>query len=409
MSNTTISSQIQRDNLGPIDNYLFGTDPDSDFSLFSYNVSRVAPFSKNTGIVTFIEHVDFGNVVTANMPYLGDLLNTVYLQITLPILSIPTGSTYVSWTNAIGFAMIDYVEILIGDFVVSSQSGELMEILDYLSTDINKQDSRNTCTGRFDNVFVMRKNAEKVQDIYVPFQFWFNKKLNASIPMTALSRHQVKIRIKFKKFQECVSYDGNIEPDLKNMIKGRLLADYYNITKEEKENLKTDKQVYLIEQFKISSHNIQPNFGAARYLLNLENSIRELIIVARENESVDNNDYFNYGLRSNTRQGEEFVKTLQLYMNGQSRFEKINESYWRLVTPQRHHTYSGSRNIYSIPFAESPDIIQPTGSANFTMYDNVELGITFTENVPLSHINVFGISYNILTIHQGKSQLKFLS
>jgi hypothetical protein len=409
MSNTTISSQIQRDNLGPIDNYLFGTDPESDYSLFSYDVSRVAPFSKNTGIVTFTESADFGKVVTASLPYLGDLLNTIFLHITLPILSIPTGSTYVSWTNAIGFAMIDYVEILIGDFVVSRQSGELMEILDYLSTDSSKRDSRYISTGRFDNINVIKTNAEKVKDIYVPFQFWFNKKQSASIPMTALSRHQVKIRIKFKKFQECVSYDGNTEPDFKGMIESRLLADYYNITKEEKENLKTEKLVYLIEQYQISSHNIQPNLGATRYLLNIENSIRELIIVARENESVDNNDIFNYGLRSTARQGEEFFKTLQLYMNGQSRFEKINESYWRLVTPQRHHTYSGNRNIYCIPFAENPDKIQPTGSANFTMYDNVELGVTFTENVPLSHINVFGISYNILTIHEGKSQMKFLS
>jgi hypothetical protein len=409
MTNSTISATMQIENLGPMDNYLFGKDPETDYSLFTYSASRIAPFSKNIVPINFTESVNFGKILTATFPYVGDLVNSVNLHIRLPPLDIPTGSSYVSWTNAVGYAMIEYVEILLGEFVISRQTGELMEILDYMSTPESKRKSKDAATGRVDAINVLPKSAETSQDIYVPLQFWFNKKLNSSIPITALSSHQLKIRIKIRNFQECVAYDGNIEPVEKNMEHCFLLADYYLLTREEKENFKSEELVYLIEEYQTDIHNISSNSVSNRYTLNIDRAIKELIIIFRDNESEANNDWFNYGLRDPLRQGLEFIKSLEMYMNGKTRFEKISESYYRLVTPQKYHTFAGNRNIYSIPFAERPEIDQPTGSINLTMYSNSELGIDYSPNIPESKMFIFGISYNVLVIKDGLAQVKFLS
>jgi len=409
MTSSTTSAALQLNNLGPMDNYLFGKDPDLDHSLFTYNVSRIAPFSKNIVSVDFTDTIDFGKILTATMPYKGDLINTIYLHIKLPKLDIPTGSTFVAWTNAIGYSIIEYIEILVGEFVISHQTGDLMEILDYMTTPDDKKLAKNSSVGRYDNVNVLPLNSIDQKDIYIPLQFWFNKKLSTSIPITALYHNQIKIRVKLRKFQECVSYDGTVEPDVKNIIECRLLADYYMISKEEKDNYINEELIYLVEQFQDVSFNIQSNSVANRHTLNIDKSIKELILVLRETESEENNDWFNYGLRNTNRPGQEFIKTIELYMNGLPRFEKINESYYRLITPQKNHTYAGNRNIYSIPFAEIPEINQPTGSVNFSLYSNVELALEYVQNVPECKLHVYGISYNILRIKDGKAKLEFLS
>ena len=403
----TTSAALQVENLGPIDNYFFGTGQ-QDYSLFTYNTHRITPFSKNTVPVYFTDIVDFGKIVTASFPYSGDLINYVVLYFTLPQLDmsdIPAGSTYLNWTNAIGYSMIEYVEVLLGEFVISRQTGELMEILDYLSTPESKKTGKDMGTGRHLNI----NTSTGTQEIYVPLQFWFNKKLNASLPICALNNHSLKIRVKIRDFQECVTYDGNVPPQVKSITTCNFLADYYMLSETERLEFKNEEFVFIIEEYQLDVKNISANLLSSKYTLNIDRSIKELIIIAREIESVNNNDLFNYGIRDINRQGLELIKNIGLNLNGKTRFEKISESYYRLVTPQKYHTYSGNRNIYCIPFAETPEVNQPTGSINLSMYSNIELVIDYTPNVPESQMLVFGITNNILRIKNGMAQLEFLS
>lgn len=392
---------------GPIDNYLFGDNPDTDSSIFALNSSKISPFAKNVVKVNFDDTIDYGKIVMAKLPLVGDLVNSINLHIKLPTLKIPPGSTFVAWTNSIGYVLIDYVQVLIGGFVVSHQTGESMELLDYLSTDGSKKGAKAIATGRYDNINVLSQNATKPQDLYIPLQFWFNKKLGSSLPIVALSKHQVQLVVKFNDFSKCVSYDGPLEPTVVPLEETYFVADYYLLSPVEKSHYKDESLTYLIEEFPSQHYNINQGLVAKKLNINMAKSIKELLVVFREKESVKNNDFFNYGLRS--KQGQEFVKTIQLLMNGIPRFEKMSESYLRLVTPQKHHTFSGNRNIYVIPFSEVPESNQPTGSINFTLYDNIELNLELVEDLPNSEVIVYGIAYNVLEIKNGIAHVKFLS
>lgn len=89
----------------------------------------------------------FGQKVTATISRNGDLINCVYLQVTLPALSVnsvysPTATTpaaTVAWTNSLGHALIKYVDIEIGGQRIDRHYGMWLELWDELTQTAEKQ------------------------------------------------------------------------------------------------------------------------------------------------------------------------------------------------------------------------------------------------------------------------------
>ena len=75
-------------------------------------------------------------------------------------------------------------------------------------------------------------------DLYIPFLFFFNKSYGLSLPLIALQKMNVKIDIKFKKYNELINYqsslttdDWEIEPNIKKV---NLIIDYIFLDTKEK-------------------------------------------------------------------------------------------------------------------------------------------------------------------------------
>lgn len=406
MSNSTISAAMQLSVRGPMDEYLSG---DPQVSLFDYSYKRIAPYSKNTATIPFKEKSNFGKLLTATLPRSGDVINGMHLYVRLPPLSLTQGSTFTGWTNTIGYAIIDYIEIVIGETIIDKQTGKSLEVMDYITTEASKRDSRFKCVGRYDNVNVLVQNALGYQDLYIPLQFWFNKKRNLVLPLTSLHHSNVKIRVKLNSFESCVIYDGVIEPEEMPLMDASLIADYYMLDTPDKNELLLSEQLYVIDQWQVDSRVINQGMTSNRFELNINKNVKELVVTFVETESELNNDWFNNGRRHASLQGGELISNIALYFDGKERLEKMHESYYRLVVPQKYHSFSGNRNIYVISFAEHPENSQPTGSVNFTRYDSIELAIDFVDNAPEMKMYVLAISNNILKIKDGTAQLEFLN
>jgi len=368
-------------------------------SLFTYDYRRITPFAKNTIMFPFNEKVDFGRRITASIPAQGDLVHTIHLYFRLPQLSPPpSGSTYLGWVNTVGYAMIEYVEFRLGETVIDRHSGQFMDVMDYISTSYNKVIGRDKSVGRYDTVNVLPMNALGEQDIYVPLQFWFNKKLPSALPLLSLSGQSVKIHVKLRPFGQVVTYDGNVEPVAFPIQDAGLIVDYYLLSDAEKVSYLTEPQDYLIEQWQYQTYEISAGVTTNRFTLDFVGCIKEIVFCLVEAESEDNNDIFNYGLRNDVTQGGEMITKIGLAMDGLSRQDKLPESFFRIVLPQRNHTFSGDRNIYVLSFAESPEINQVTGTANFSRYDRIELLLDFIDSVPRCKLHILGINYNKLNI-----------
>lgn len=419
MSNSVITATMQITNTGGLDDHLTAkpqeiSDPNitpSYASMFSYHYKRITPYAKHTIEVPFNEKVDFGRTITASLPFMGDLIHTIHIHFRLPQLSPPPpGSNYLGYVNSIGHAMIESIQLRIDDTVIDTHTGLFMEIMDYLSTPPNKSIARNKSVGRYDNANVLPINALGEQDIYVPLQFWFNKKILSSLPIISMSGQSIKLFIKLRSFSQVVTYDGEDEPVAMPIQQSGVLVDYYLLCDPERAMFKNQVQDYLIEQWQFQTFEIHEGTSTSRFPLDFTRCIKEIVFVLIETDSENNNDIFNFGIRNPSRQGGELVNKIGLAFDGKPRQEKLPESYFRLVTTQRYHSFPGNKNIYCISFAENPEINQPTGTANFSRYDNIELLLDFVDNVPQCRLHVLGINYNKINFSPDEGiQIEFMT
>ena len=86
-------------------------------------------------------------------------------------------------------------------------------------------------------------------DLYIPFLFFFNKSYGLSLPLIALQKMNVKIDIKFKKYNELINYqsslttdDWEIEPNIKKVF--HLIIDYIFLDTKEREIFKNLHMIY---------------------------------------------------------------------------------------------------------------------------------------------------------------------
>lgn len=408
MSNSVITAtmQLSRPAAG-MESYLTGDPKQSMFSTYDYQ--QHTPYARNTTIVPFNEKVRYGKTLSATIPYVGDLVQNLHLFFRLPALPLPVGSSYVGYTNTIGYAMIDSVELRIGEQVILTRTGLFLEIMDYMQVNASRKEARAKAVGRYDNVNVLSQNALGTQDIYVPLNMHLDKRPGSALPLLKLGGLPVRIVVKLKAFESCVTYDGPLPPVECPPLDSGLLVDYYILSDDEKLAFHEEDQTYLIEQWQIESRNISAGMTSNRFRLDFNLSVKELCWVLVEESSEENNDFFNYGRRDQTVQGGELFTAFSFFVDGKERIEKMPESYARLVLPQRHHTFSGSRNIYTLPFSEFPEIVhQPSGTCNMSAYDSIELGLEFVSNLPRCRLHVAALSYNRLIISDNGVTLEFL-
>lgn len=179
---------------GAQDVYLTGN---PQITFFKVVYRRHTNFALEAIEQTFQGTADFGKKVTCTISRNGDLINHVYLQVTLPALSLgsvftdsqiaamPAGVT-VAWTNSVGHALIREVSIEIGGQKIDKHYGTWLEIWDELTQVAEKQNGFNHMIGKYESDFAMIGNAENSRVYYVPLMFWFCRNPGLSLPLIAL-------------------------------------------------------------------------------------------------------------------------------------------------------------------------------------------------------------------------------
>lgn len=394
---------------GPQDDIISGT---PQATVFNYGYKQVTNFAKHTKNLTFDNDVDYGKLGVCTIPTHGDLLSDLYLRVTLPPLPVPAGSTYSGWTNCIGYALIEEVSFMIGQMPICKMTGLFMEAMDYLTVTSDKRVGLDKMTGRYNTHRVLPISAKGVQDIYVPLRFWFTQKLSQALPLFLITKHSVKVQVKFRPFSELVTYDGPIPPTDLPMMATEIIAEYTVIDDLDRKNmLAASENDYLIEQWQTQvQQSFNPGIVEKSIALDMDNCIKELVFVFVESESEENNDWFNFGRRAEEVVGGELITRAGLTLEGKPRFAMLPESYYRMISTYKHHSSSSDRNIYVMSFAEKPEMNQPNGVINMSQYDTEakRLVFNFVQSVPRCKVYVLGISYNLLRIIDGQVHIEYL-
>jgi hypothetical protein len=414
---------------------------------------------------TFNGTPGYGQTVNCQISRNGDLINRVYLQVTLPKIggnhaSINAGVRYV---NYIGLRLINSVVIEIGGQQIDKHYSDWLYIWNELSLPIGKRYGYDTMVGADKDITSFNDTT-----LYIPLEFWFCRNVGLALPLIALQYHEVKIKIDFEQKSKCFinlvndstsSEAFTTSADAKEITDVSLWVDYIFLDTDERRRFAQLSHEYLIEQLQFTGTETLNNNATNRIKLNFNHPCKELIWVAKPNNYKKKSYWYNYTDKDNV----DFTTTLVneqlpnhatipatvnifntsnfmtgfnftnintttvgstpfadaiLQLNGNDRFSVRDGTYFSYVQPYQHHTNIPNNpgiNVYS--FALKPEDHQPSGTLNMSRIDTATLMVT-TKSVVTAEtgdatpvvydgINIYAVNYNVLRILSGMGGLAY--
>lgn len=374
--------------------------------------------------------MQFGSSATVDVDRNGDLITKVLLEATLPRVEVTGNDPTFQWVDNVGNILLEEVSVEIGGQEIDKQFGQWYVIWNELTLPEEKREGYNDMIGQ-QNVIV---NATDPSDLvfsynglqtpkavhpqtklYIPLFFWFNTNSGLALPIIALQYHQVKIKVKFRRFDDlhikkaasgAVGFtSGSQGPGLVEVL---MYIDYIYLDNAERRNYAQNPHEYLITQLQftgaesISQSNFKPR-------INFNHPTKELVIVTQENAAVEPNvnqwsNFDTFVDLGGPAPGSNPVLTMQIKVNARDRFSVRDGPYFNLVQPYYHHSrIPKSKGILVYSFALNPEAHQPQGTINFSRIDNAEI-VMVLSNMGMNNAGkayIYGINYNLLRIASG--------
>ena len=429
---------------GRQDIYLSGN-PQTTF--FKQVYRRYTNFSLETQRIPFDTAVDFNKLISCTIPRNGDLLSQLILEVQLPeitpdgpletpswvtstgiVQEPPTNyadiQNSVSWVNGIGYAMIDYVSIWIGQQEIDRQYGEFLYLWTNLTTPGSKKAGIEHMTG-IQEVYNDTSQKGPLR-LFIPLAFWFCKNPGLALPLIALQATPLKIYIKLKDGNSmlfsnaleqavlsCTTLPTQLTAKPVVITDMTLWGDYIYLDVEERRRFVSSKHEYLIEQVQQQKrYSIPERARNVNVPLTFNHPLKEMIWVVNQDRMLDAHEWFNYGSRMLNEFGIpnlDIISTGLLQFDGYDRFEVQSAEYFRLVQPWQRHTAIPNDFIYVYSFSLAPEASQPQGTCNASRLDTIVLQLTMNPNVTSvpAGVTVYAINYNVLRIVAGLGGVLF--
>jgi hypothetical protein len=432
------------------DKYLVGN---PEFTYFKAVYKRHTNFAKEIFHLNFVGETfmssdnTLGKKLYCTIPRNGDLLHRIYIVFdiqsnnNIPVAVDSIQQNIIPHISVDAQALIESVEIKIGDQTIDKHTGEWMHIYNelYLGSSKNQMlcDMINT------NINVKEHSASQKDGlIYIPLNFWFNKNPGLSLPLIALQYSDVKIDLKLNprtKISNISMRSSSADPIQINGI--TMLAEYIHLDNQEKRLFSSNSHEYLIEQVQYCNNiNVplrlsdipndnQYNEYQHKFEIPFNHPIKELIWGIQDdcsnvdatgssnyNEDGDEktrcsignhlfNYWFNLDYNTTTKLHQMIDGTISL--NGVDMFDPMSSNYFMSLLRYQHYNGFGYQNLaseaigglpvpdvleainvnynngsgfYCYSFALNPMDYQPSGSLNFSKLDKAELKIRLRRN-----------------------------
>jgi hypothetical protein len=395
------------------------------------NFKRHTKFSVDYVENQFDGDIQFGRTVECILPGdKGDLIKNVTLKVTLEDPqpdALPTNSSV--WCPGVISHLVEYAELLIGGQVIEKITGEYISMHQQLH---NTDDDVNQ-TLYFLNGHLRQLPYTQTYTYFMDIPFYFYRNPTLAIPICALTKQRVSVRIKIRRLQELV-FGGettfnqyfNATPDIIDALgdglpdvyerdisgvikKFSLDADVVYLSEDERNFLMTRPIDYVITQVQMSQFKMAVGEFEKSVMLHFKHPVKELLFVSQSeadssnNVPVDTNEIVSAELRFNNEivfnQREKFLTyehSLKYHINSPFVFEHP-------ILRNIYYTFG----VYS--FSLNPERHYPTGQVNMSRISHklFKIKINPFYSDAASHTRIYAVNYNILRIESGLAGLKF--
>jgi hypothetical protein len=302
----------------------------------------------------------------------------------------------IRYRESIGAQLIDHADLIIGGQTIERITGDYIYMYDQIHS--NKDDIDQTLyflTGHGNYIDV---TYDWDYSVFLPFYFFRNPSL--AIPVCALTKQLVEIRIKFKKVEDVtLSYTrtggGVSDPPssvLSSIKKVSLVTDFFFITEDEKNFLLTRPVEYVITQLQLSQFKFKAGESKKSGMLNFKNPVKEMFFMAVSD------DVYKY----------EPIKQVTMKFNNNIIIDADNLmlSYEQ---PLKYYTGVTDNNFGVYSFSLKPETYYPTGQVNMSRIAHNLIDIELdSPDASFGHkVYVYAVNYNVLRISSGLGGLKF--
>ena len=259
-----------------------------EFSYFVANYKRHTRFSTEAVEMPFDGKCDFSSSVECRIPQnVGDLVRSTMLKIKLGNLSADTSTEKYRYNTPAALSIIKYVDLVIGGQIIERLTGDYIYMYNQLHN--NKDDVNQTLyflSGHGEHLQV----SDSYNTFYVTLPFYFYRNPSLAIPVCAITKQLVEVRVTFKDINDDVTFKYTINGSITTKEKTTegsihnvsLITDFYFVTEEERNFLLTRPMEYIISQLQVSKLVYKPNESKKSALLKFTNPVKELFFLAKE-------------------------------------------------------------------------------------------------------------------------------
>jgi len=401
---------------GSQDVYLSGN---PSISFFKSIYRRYTSFALEAIQCTFSGSVGFGKRTTVTVPRNGDLLHTIYVEVTMKKHA----------SNESHFPaeqLLKEVELEIGGQRIDKLYSDWLRVHSELYHSSDEKAAYRRMVDFEDPS--AGGDAGVVKRFYVPLTFFFCKSPSLALPLVALQYHEVRLNITFESATNMAAngIDTSVEPT------ADLYATFIYLDSSERKRFSQSSHEYLVTVTQFTgAETISPGASTrtTNIRLNMNHPVKQLAWVLKGS----NHGSFTVGPRGTDNDRWAALSSAKLQLNGHDRFDERKGSYFNTAQPYEHMKTKQVAGVYSYSFALRPsEVVQPSGSCNFSRIDNATLSLTtksgsvstdgdalanvLSEDTAVANIEgnltnclIFAESYNVLRVLSGMGGLAYSS
>lgn len=213
---------------------------DPDTTYFRMNHHTHTPFATEHILQSFSTTVQFGgSTAHVTLQRTGDLIHRQYIVVDLPGifpvagasttttfayvnpntaatesgayetaedidagLRNPLGGFYCHWVNAVGFALLKKVTLIIGGHAIDTLYADYLYMLEELCGKAGKR--LQDCIGKFETREQLIAYSRSAQRLHIPLPWWFTQVAGNALSLISLLHHSVQIAVDFEELKNLI-------------------------------------------------------------------------------------------------------------------------------------------------------------------------------------------------------------
>jgi len=342
------------------ENIYLSAQPEITFFKIAYK--RYTNFSIEPIPQYFKTSPDFGAKCTINLAKNADLLSSMFLYVELPNIQMEnfdntnTNITTFAWVKKIGIALINYVDIEIGGYVIDRHYGDWINIWNEITRKKSIQRSYNKMIGNIPELSNYSQTKKSII-LYIPLSFWFCLDTGLALPLIALIHNDIRVNVQFNDINKCYNISPSHYLTVTNNICIYKTGEYFY--QNYQNNKIIGEFIYFDPINKYLYYNpikgtfiVPPNKSSPLY--NLIGYISQYVMnINPGTVIIQNNDYFKFNKPSLIN---SFMLVDYIYLDNFERAKFLNNTHEYLIPIVQ--TVS-DQIIYSMNFGYKLPLINP--------------------------------------------------